>query len=146
TIVGILSSASIDTPSPAVSDLIAKMNNAIPALNDLMAYCEVNIAGFRKITKKYYKKTADTTRQFPGFRNAIINSKLQHAYVTCCRMRDSATRAFPSRPVTAVDPVGDEILAALPLLSENALLVYLESTTSQSRALGRSRSSSAGAL
>mmetsp|Transcript_25909 Transcript_25909/g.21329 ORF Transcript_25909/g.21329 Transcript_25909/m.21329 type:complete len:141 (+) Transcript_25909:1013-1435(+) len=37
TVVGILSSASVASTSPAVSDLMAKMNKAIPALNDLMA-------------------------------------------------------------------------------------------------------------
>ncbi|KAF4712447.1 hypothetical protein FOZ63_030021 [Perkinsus olseni] len=146
TIVGILFSASVDSPSPAVSDLVMKMNKAIPALNDLMAYTEVNLAGFRKITKKYYKKTADTDRQFPGFRNALLNSKLQQAYVTCCRMRDSVARGYPNRPISVVDPLGDEIRAALPLLSDNTLLAYLESSASKARGLARSRSSSAGAL
>ncbi|KAF4651691.1 hypothetical protein FOL47_000249 [Perkinsus chesapeaki] len=124
TVVRILSSASVASTSPAVSDLIGKMNKAVPALNDLMAYCEVNIAGFRKITKKYYKKTGDTGRQFPGFRNAILNQKLQQGYVACSRMREAIVRAYPHRSLSDVDSVGDEIRAALPLLSDNTLFKY----------------------
>mmetsp|Transcript_25909 Transcript_25909/g.21327 ORF Transcript_25909/g.21327 Transcript_25909/m.21327 type:complete len:152 (-) Transcript_25909:568-1023(-) len=103
-------------------------------------------AGFRKITKKYYKKTGDTGRQFPGFRNAILNQKLQQGYVACSRMREAIVRAYPHRSLSDVDSVGDEIRAALPLLSDNTLFKYLETSESQLRGLARSRSSSAGAL